>query len=475
MCVVRLVLTFFADDELFLFAGAKTGKEIRDYATQRIASNMVFLSLLLNATMGVLMNSAHFAVEIRASLQNQMYLSTKYWIACTLIMDACVTVMALVTNFTAWGLLSSISDNNAHAILRSSMGQYSVALPSRYVVVSLYLFLLWLILLVTDLVSGPFCVALVGVVVCMFLHAVVSLSAFGRLIIFTGAMGKRHILEPEMERNLMPSGLHAVLLIAATERKRRGLEARDQYKDGNASWRELLENADGQSDAVEGELERPTDSPRKHYGSTGQELGNSGRSELTSDSLGISFPHNKSVGSLTKEIHFPRLSVLNRAIGGNDLKEVVKMALERNAQIDDMDSLASAVASDIESPFIEDEETSQKAEGKDERAKRRTRSSLRSIGRSQRSAIVCRGSMAERKLGAFLRSQRRETLRQELLMETDIRDMYGIEPLLVPQNLHFHGELHSSDGSPQRITRERDRSLSRTLDIQEGETDPLFP
>lgn len=65
----------------------------------------------------------------------------------------------------------------------------------------------------------------------MFFHVIIPLSAFGRLIIHTGAMGRRPVLDVELEKELLPSGLHNSLLIRATDRKRKyNSSATDQYR-----------------------------------------------------------------------------------------------------------------------------------------------------------------------------------------------------------------------------------------------------
>lgn len=175
------------------------------------------------------MNSAVFSTQIRLNLENKEYFTIKYVIGCVLILGACITVLGLVATYTAWGLISAISDTNSHAILRSSMGQYVTSLPSKFVVAALYLFLIWLILFIADIISGPVKVILIVLVMAIFFQVVVSLSAFGRLIIHTGAMGKKRVLDPEFEKLLLPSGLHASLLIKATERRRRRTSVMTQY------------------------------------------------------------------------------------------------------------------------------------------------------------------------------------------------------------------------------------------------------
>ena len=127
-------------------------------------------------------------------------------------------------------MISAISDNNTHALLRSSIGQYVISLPPRLVVGALYLFMLWLVIFFISIVSGPLRVVLALIILSLFFQVVVPLSAFGRLIIHTGSMAKRRVLEEEFEKELLPSGLHAALLIRAHDRRRKYTSAIHQYR-----------------------------------------------------------------------------------------------------------------------------------------------------------------------------------------------------------------------------------------------------
>jgi hypothetical protein len=128
-------------------------------------------------------------------------------------------------------MISAISDNNTHALLRSSIGQYVISLPPRLVVGSLYLFMLWLGLFFVDIVAGPLRVVLAMIIsLSLFFQVVVPLSAFGRLIIHTGSMARRKVLDEEFEKELLPSGLHAALLIRAHDRRRKYTSAIHQYR-----------------------------------------------------------------------------------------------------------------------------------------------------------------------------------------------------------------------------------------------------
>ena len=213
------------------------GEDLKAYVTQRFATNMVFLSCLLAAEINVFFNSSRELTDMRSLLGTRAHGELRYWIGVTIIMDACVTLVALVTTFTLWGMVSSISDTNTHALLRSSIGQYVTSLPSKFTVTALYLFLLWIVLFIINLLSGPIQLGMVLMVLGMFFQVIIPLSAFGRLIIHTGAMARRPVLDEELEKELLPSGLHASLLIRATDRRRKYANAQEQYRKQNMSSR----------------------------------------------------------------------------------------------------------------------------------------------------------------------------------------------------------------------------------------------
>ena len=115
------------------------GEDLRQYVTQRYASNMVFLSCMLAAEINVFFNSSQERTEMRALLFKEAHGVLRYWIgyeettAITIISSSpigliydthfhiallslrvcilsnvCVTIVALFTTFTLWGMVSSI-------------------------------------------------------------------------------------------------------------------------------------------------------------------------------------------------------------------------------------------------------------------------------------------------------------------------------------------------------------------------------
>ena len=84
------------------------GEDLRQYVTQRYASNMVFLSCLLACMINVFFNSSDALTDMRSLLYLQSHGTLRYWIGVCIISNICVTIVALVSTFTLWGMVSSI-------------------------------------------------------------------------------------------------------------------------------------------------------------------------------------------------------------------------------------------------------------------------------------------------------------------------------------------------------------------------------
>jgi hypothetical protein len=177
---------------------------------------MVFMSLLLSTELGVLFNSAGVTTVVRQSLRQQAHHTVSFWAGIAIIISAIFTLLSLISTFTAWTMVSAISDVNAHCILRSSIGQYAAELPGRYIVASIYSFLIWFSLFLFLLLPiGFYSYLLLLIVICLFVHTITAFSAFGRVIMHTGAMGSTRIFDKEYESCLQPHSLHTNLLTKA--------------------------------------------------------------------------------------------------------------------------------------------------------------------------------------------------------------------------------------------------------------------
>lgn len=171
------------------------GKDLRDYMTQRYASCMVFMSLLLSIELNVLFNSAGVTTEVRRALMEEQHATVSFWTGIAVILSAVLTLLSLISTFTAWSMVSSISEANAHCIFRSSIGQYAAELPGRFIVGSIYSFLIWLIMFFFLLLPlGIWSILLMVIGIVLFVHVIATFSAFGRILMHTGAMGENPIL-----------------------------------------------------------------------------------------------------------------------------------------------------------------------------------------------------------------------------------------------------------------------------------------
>ena len=192
------------------------GKDLRAYINKRYASNMVFMSLLLSTQFGVLFNSSTVAVQVRVGLREAHWDTVDFWAGLFIILSSLFTILSLISTFTFTAMISAIDENNAHCILRSSIGQYATELPGRLIVFSIYTFLIaFMSFFFILLPLGSFSICLLLLTIFFFVHVVTVFSSFGRLIMHTGAMGKDRIFSSEYEELLVPHSLHSNLLSKA--------------------------------------------------------------------------------------------------------------------------------------------------------------------------------------------------------------------------------------------------------------------
>lgn len=209
----------------------ENGGDLRNYMTQRYASSMVFLSLMLAAELNVLFNSSQITTNIRLTLHEQKHFTLQFWIGFTILVSIIMTLISLVVTFTAWGMVSAISDENAHCILRSSIGQYVGELPQRFTVASIYSFLLWMQMMIFILIPvGFWSILLFLIVVFLLFHTITVFSAFGRLILHTTAMSPNRIFEEGYEKALTPQPLQEQLHVKAMAELSNGTSITRQYR-----------------------------------------------------------------------------------------------------------------------------------------------------------------------------------------------------------------------------------------------------
>lgn len=207
------------------------GKDLRDYMTQRYSSSMVFMSLLLSTELGVLFNSSSVPTDMRDALVTENMTSLSFWAGIVICFSAILTILSLISIFTAWTMVSAVSPTNAHCVLRSSIGQYAAELPGRFIVSAIYSFLLWLMIFFFILLPvGFWSIFLSTTVVILFIHVITTFSAFGRIIMHSGAMGSNRIFDELFEASLLPHGLHANLLTKAKANLANNTSITRQYR-----------------------------------------------------------------------------------------------------------------------------------------------------------------------------------------------------------------------------------------------------
>lgn len=212
--------------------GMGSGEDLRDHISKRYSTSMVFMSLLLGTELNVLFTSAEITTEVRNALVNQDQFTIPFWIGILIILSAILTLLSLISTFTAWGMVSAIHKENAYCVLRSSIGQYAAELPGRLIVSSIYVFLCWVVLFIFIVMPvGAYSAVLLCFAIGLFIHTITAFSSFGRIIMHSGAMGRERIFDPDFEKTLTPHMLHQNLLTKARVYLDNNISIRRQYGD----------------------------------------------------------------------------------------------------------------------------------------------------------------------------------------------------------------------------------------------------
>jgi hypothetical protein len=189
-----------------------SGSELRSLVVQRFASNTVFLSLLTSSMIGVLFSPSKPMDAVRIQMKARDHNSLQFWAGICLCITVFSCISALYTNFTAWSIISSISDENSHVLLRSTIGLYAAQLPMRLVSLVIFFFILTMDLFLFILMPVPWALGICISTTLILLHLASTYSAFGRVIIETGAMSHDPIMTTEQAEELEPHDLHMELL-----------------------------------------------------------------------------------------------------------------------------------------------------------------------------------------------------------------------------------------------------------------------
>ncbi|KAL7544035.1 hypothetical protein ACHAXR_013479 [Thalassiosira sp. AJA248-18] len=199
----------------------RDGDHLRNAVTSRFASNMVFMSLLLGTEIGVLFSPSKPADTFRAALQTENYGDANFWAAIMLCISIGLTLSTLVANFTAWAIIGAVSPHNSHAILRSSVGLDAAQLPARLVILSIYCFVVWVMLFIYILLPYVWGFVIALFPVALIAYIVILYSSFGRLVIYSRAMQQKEIFKGEEDNHMSSRRLFEELLTKAEREKKK--------------------------------------------------------------------------------------------------------------------------------------------------------------------------------------------------------------------------------------------------------------
>lgn len=241
---------------------------LKNAVTSRFASNMVFMSLLLGAEISVLFSPSRPAQYFRQALEESQYFAVYFWAGIFLCISIGLTLSTLLANFTAWAIIGAVSSENSHAVLRSSIGLYAAQLPARLAVLSVYCFVIWVILFIFEIMPFIWGICMAAFIFLMVAHIVVVYSAFGRLVIYSKAMRKTQIFDGDEEDSMTSKRLFEELLNRAVEEKAENTPLPLYYRQ-HSEIREqvtkLIERVSDHADSGIGEVNYPNNLSHSHH------------------------------------------------------------------------------------------------------------------------------------------------------------------------------------------------------------------
>ena len=304
----------------------RDGDKLRQAVTSRFASNMVFMSLLLSTEIAVLFSPSKPAQSIRQALDSLQYPSAYFWGGLFLCISIGLTLSTLLANFTSWAIIGAISAENAHAVLRSSIGLYAAQLPARMAVFSIYCFVIWVVLLLFEILPHGWNILVAVFIGLLFIHIVVFYSAFGRLVMYSKAMRTSQIFRGDEEDSMTPDRLSEELLKKAIEEREENTPLPLYYRQNSDIRRQVkkLVNNREYNDSGIGEEDfsdhlknvMHTSSARRDYGPL-RSIGGSetnGELERSIESIGLYRSDNAVTCGLQHSIETPRFDESKNAV-----------------------------------------------------------------------------------------------------------------------------------------------------------------
>jgi len=206
----------------------RSGKDLRDGLTSRFASAMIIVTLLINVEIGILFSPSELGNEIRRTMrENDGSLGTTVGIM--VIVSVFCSILGILATFLAWTSMSAVSDENVHLVLRSTLGRYVAQLPKTMLLLSIYTFLGWLIMVLFLLLPKNWAWPILSIFLVAFICTTTLASAFERMVMESGAMGEKRILDKKDVDISPPAELDGVITTKIQESRENKLSARKYY------------------------------------------------------------------------------------------------------------------------------------------------------------------------------------------------------------------------------------------------------
>lgn len=206
------------------------GRHLLETVTARYSSTTVLLTLLVGTGIGTLFSPSQVMERVRSAMDGNDYGSIEFWTGIMLFVSIFLSIGALIATLTAWSIFTVVSRENSATILRSSIGLYTAQLPSGYVLLSLYSFVVWVSMFLWILLPLYFAVAFTLGAVLQISHISSTYSAMGEVIMATSAMSHERIIPKDEEEEMTPKELSQILYKQMRLARRAGIPITRQYR-----------------------------------------------------------------------------------------------------------------------------------------------------------------------------------------------------------------------------------------------------
>lgn len=205
----------------------KNGSQLKQIVTQRYATILVFISLLLNAELNVLFSPSSFGEDVRKAMDTKDWTDLSLIIGVLLCVSICTTLFAIISTVTAWGAINVISDANIIFLLRSDIGRIVTSLPFKYITLTLYVFMGWMALAIGVLMPPKLSICVLVIAALCFLNMVSHYSTFLNIIMHTGAM-KEEAMFDEMYTKCGGTELDKLLILKTREKDEESFNTKER-------------------------------------------------------------------------------------------------------------------------------------------------------------------------------------------------------------------------------------------------------